>query len=274
MKKVLLVIVVLAALAATVWFVREDSRPAQSLPAIAAEAVNPAAPVADATPPAPADYPVLYLPAEDWLRVKVEDAPLIAVLAEIMRQSSVEIRIDPAADRRVSSAFDKLPLEEGIDRLTAGLNVIKEFRKASDGSNLLVSLVVLPAGKQDASAAVRAIDLKTEVGYQAGRVARAGNPTIASRAMERWQARLAQLPPETRKHYEALLAQQQERVAARAARQQSFEAREQKVREKLRAEVERIREDPALTPMDPERLARLRAQLAVPETPESVPSQP
>lgn len=274
MKKVLLFVLVLAALAATVWFVRAEIRTATPAPAASPGAAQAAVPSAARKPPLAADYPILYAAAEDRLRVKVDNMMLAAVLAEIMRQSSLEIRIDPLVDRPVSIAFEDLPIEQGVDRLTAGLNVIKEFRKTPAGANLLVALTVLPAGKQDASAAVRAVDLDTEMGYQAGRVARAGNPKIVNRSLERWQARLDRLPPEVRKRYDELLAREQKRLAERAERHQAFEARQEKLREKLRADAERIRKQSPRPPMDPEQLERLREQLAVPEMPESIPPKP
>ena len=81
-----------------------------------------ALPVVAAPPAVPA--PFKYDSDKDRLSLNVTDVSLKGLLTTLGRNTGVEMRMDPAAERKVSANIESLPLEEGLKRITRGMSTI------------------------------------------------------------------------------------------------------------------------------------------------------
>lgn len=245
-------------------------------PAAAAQPSPATAPAAKPKPAmavsATAERPVVYAASRDELSLFIEARPLSAVLMEIMRQSSLEVRFDPSAERTISARFQGLPLDEAITRISGGLNLVRQYRKdEKTGRNLLVSLVVLPVGKDDDRAARRLIDHDTEAGYQAGRAVRAAEMRNDDVASLRFQQRLDRLPPSARKIYEEGFAREKKQREAQRKREERAEAKAAERAERVREAHEKMLEHGKgkMPEKTPEEKQRLREAWKRPDSPEA-----
>lgn len=217
---------------------------------------------------------VAYDKGKDQLTLEISEQPLADVLAEIGRLSAIDIKFDPAAAGKVSARVQKLPLEQGLQRISGKLNVIKAYRKVKVGKtdrNLLVAMTVLPAGQTDVARAVRLIAEDKEIEYRAGVVAQY-QARAADRLdyMERrWTSRLGQLNPQQRQRYEALMKKAAERAAAQAKMSESHRQRQE---ERARQRAERHGDEPQPA-FNPELAKKAKAQFAQPDTPAFIPDE-
>ena len=205
-----------------------------SLPAVAMLAtvlLLPLAATAAPAGPAPASAPgkpgsvsvkkpaVIYQKEGDLLAINANGEKLSVLLTELARQSGLEIRMDPKADRAVTMETRPLPLLQAVDALTARLNTIKQFgarpaavagktAPAANGKSaaknqkpaqLLIAITVLPQGQSDASRAAPVLDPGKEIELRAERSLK-GSDRYAVR--ERWQARLDKMPAKQKAGYE------------------------------------------------------------------------
>lgn len=79
--------------------------------------------------PKPAEFPGRVALHEGLLAVFVRDVPLAKVLEEIGRRSAVRIFSGLSLDERVSADFEGVPLEDGLQRLLRGQNVVLVYRQ-------------------------------------------------------------------------------------------------------------------------------------------------
>lgn len=162
---------------------------------------------------------ILYNKEGDLLAINANGEKLSVLLAELARQSGLEIRMDPKADRAVTMETRPLPLLQAVDALTARLNTIKQFGarpaavagKAAPAANgksaatnqkpaqLLIAITVLPQGQSDASRAAPVLEPGKEIELRAERALK-GSDRYAVR--ERWQARLDKMPAKQKAGYE------------------------------------------------------------------------
>lgn len=246
-----------------------------------------AACVAQAVPMAAPRVDVVYGKPDDQLSINVVNAPLLAVLAEVARQTGLEIRADPKVDREITQEFGNLPLPVAIDRLTAKMNVIKQYGKQGKGKqqrSLLIAIVVLPEGQTDASAAMALLDLDAEARMRASLAGRGGDKLKARLdfTAERWNARLARMDPERRKRYEEQLRERMEKNAAKeqkrqemaAERKERQDARDTRREELARKAVTARGEEYKPRQPDPELARRAREEFAQPETPAAIEPKP
>lgn len=240
-----------------------------------------------------------YDAAQDRVAVTATDTPVSEVLSQIGAQSGLEVLFDPAADRRLTIEFKAMPLDQAMDRVTQGLNVIKRYGRSTDRAAggksrpagkpgqdkpVLVGVTVLPQGKTDASAALRLLAADKELELRAAQVSRfearaAGDATRVNRLLDRWQARVGSLPASQRAAYEKRLEQMREAQARRLeASQKQAAGREldAAARERQAAEVAKKRGDPAQhprRPYDADTAARAQAEFGIPDTPAVVPEK-
>lgn len=221
-----------------------------------------------------------YDPTRDRMTVQAADASLTLVLSEMARLSGLDIRMDPAVERKVQVDVRDQPLETAIARVTGKLNTIKGYRSAGKADKavkgdkkeapLLVSVTILPEGKTDASRARSVLDAGREGDMRAVMKARReqkADPgkTMRDRTQERWQERLAGMSEADRKKYEQKLAAARDREAKAAASRREKEAKREVIRQRAEtARAEREKGEPARKPHDPEKAKRAAAQFPQP----------
>lgn len=235
-----------------------------------------------AVPLAPAKQDMVYDKKSDQLNATLVNAPLLAVLSDMARQSGLEIKADPKVDRLVTDEFKALPLATAVDRLTAKLNVIKQFRKVAGkdkgkSRSILVGLVVLPEGQTDASAALSLLDADKESAYRASLKARgaAKNQQRSDMMTERWDARVEGMDDAQRARYEKKLKEETERAAALQAKrdkseQQALAKKNERDARQLEQEKRRAAargEEYKPQQADPEKAKQAQKQFAQPKTP-------
>lgn len=231
--------------------------------------------VGPATPQVIEEGQVIYDKRKDTLTANIKGSKLSEVLFMVARQSGMDVRMDPKTDRSVTMEFKDVPLERAVDRLTGqGLNVLKSFDSAGKGKkDLLIGLVILPAGQSDASTAVSLLSLDREIGMRAGQMysqTAAGKRTgrQADLMAKRWQQRQKALTPAQQAAYAARMKQLEEKALEREKRR--AEAKER--REKHQADrlatlppTARDRVEPGRKKPDPKLLEKARRDFAQPD---------
>ncbi|MFZ5724412.1 MAG: hypothetical protein ACOY33_12225 [Pseudomonadota bacterium] len=245
-----------------------------------------AACVVQAVPLAAPRVDVVYSKPDDKLSVNAVNAPLLAVLAEVARQTGLEIKADPKADREINQEFSNLPLPDALDRVTAKLNVIKQYGKQGKGKeqrNLLIAIVVLPEGQTDASAALALLNPDAEATMRASLAGRTdGKKKRLDFTAERWNARVARMDPERRKKYEEQLRERLEKNAAKekkrqemaAERKQRQDARDARREDLARKAAAARGEEYKPRQPDPELARKAREEFAQPATPAVIEPEP
>lgn len=199
---------------------------------------------------------ILYDIKQDQLSIQAQDVPLKTIMSRIALVSGIEVMIDPATDRNVSANFKDESLEEGIRRLTRGLNTIYQYSdRKPDARSLLISAQLLPMGKNDRSALVPVMSLEQEAVIRT--MNQAGVAQKGTRLHQRWNLRLQNLPPAQRQHVlDSAQGQRKKLEERRLIHTQDHNESEQELQQTLK-EIEQ--EDLALRESDPERY-RLRQQ--------------
>ena len=202
---------------------------------------------------------VSYDRVSDQLSVSADTTSLKSVLGRVAALSGIEVLFDDQADAAVSIDFKSESLDAGLKRILKGRNSILRYSQDDSQDDaaklLLIGVTVLPAGEQDSGRAKRLLAMDDEAYDRARSEAynRASSQLSQAQtqqldmAAERWQARLAELPPERRaameKRVDARLLKQaqrdqqlaekrkkmkqqawEDRVAAEKSRQQALEA--------------------------------------------------
>ncbi len=101
--------------------------------------------------------PFKYDSDSDRLSIDVTEVSLKGLLGVIGRNTGVEMRMDPAAERTVSARIESLPLEEGLKRITRGMSTIAIYDERPDkpgSAPMLIGYYVLPEGQYDNSRAL------------------------------------------------------------------------------------------------------------------------
>jgi hypothetical protein len=236
----------------------------------AAEAGETPAPVAAGKPvaevaPRPSTVPSLlrYDGVADSLSVKAEAVSQKKLLRSLALQSGLEVIYDEEADRPLTITLEEVKLEPGLKQLLRGTNYILRYGKNAAGEPLLLGMIVLPAGKSDRSAARPLVTQDAEAVHHAK--ASAATPAAANpgKGAERWQARLAELPPEVQaqlqKRAEEKLAREQARREKRA--EQHAQKKEQREARQEAAQQAREKRLQKLTPEQRTQLEQQRQQV-------------
>jgi len=164
-----------------------------------------------------AEQAVQYDAATDRLSIEVQEMSLARLLAQVSRQTGVEILIDPAVERPVSTVIREQPLEKAITELTRGLNtvLVHDVRTlpGSGERNVLISVQLLPKGQTNTALLVPVLSPEAEAMLRAD----GQDPAAlgAGRVNERRLARLQLLPPEKRARAEESEQQQVQKEVAR-----------------------------------------------------------
>lgn len=251
---------------------------AANAPAAAPKAAS-AAPQPAQTAQATTVSGVAYDKQKDRISIVVEQHPLSDVLLNIGRQSGIDMRLDPQADGPVTLNIDKLPLESALERL-GHLNVIKQYKSVGKGKQkkkLLIRVSVLPEGKTDPDAAVRLMDADKEVDFRSGMMsaaqrAMARHNTREDLMMQRWKARLGDLTPEQKQHYDDRMREFADREAEKEKRNAEAEAQRQQKRDARISQLppgaqDRARQGhPGVAP-DPAKAAQAQQDFPVEKTP-------
>jgi hypothetical protein len=175
---------------------------------------------------------VEYDREQDRLSMAVEGGSLKGVLQQVAKQSALEVLFDDAADSTLTLTLKEVPLEEGVKRILKGSNHALRYNKNDEGKNLLIGVIVMPAGQQNSARAHPLVPQGKEAVHFAAqqKAAAAGAEQPADWSKERWQARLEQMPAELR-----------ERLEKQAAKRLAMEEKG-KEREKRREEREKARQ--------------------------------
>jgi hypothetical protein len=103
------------------------------------------------TPATPAPEFALSL-RDNLLSAKVEAAPLWQVLEQLTRQTHVKVYFENlSSEEKVSAAFEKLPLEEGIKRLLADKTYTLGYEQAASTAVPKVNEIRIVSSRQGAS---------------------------------------------------------------------------------------------------------------------------
>jgi hypothetical protein len=125
----------------------------------------------------------LILIHEGRLTVAAHNEPLKVVLHEIEQKSGLRIFVARSLDERLSASFEGLPLEEGLQRLLEGQNVIFIYGPSEGGPPsriVLTEVVVLSKGAGDQ----RAGDQHEGFRRLAKEAWEAADPALRKRAVE------------------------------------------------------------------------------------------
>ncbi|MBI3772433.1 MAG: hypothetical protein HY272_07020 [Gammaproteobacteria bacterium] len=193
---------------------------------------------------------------QDRLSIQAQDVALKTIMTRIAFVSGIEVMIDPAVDRTVSANFKDESLEEGIRRITRGLNTIYQYSsKKPNSKSLLIGARLLPSGKSDTSALVPVMSLEQEAVIRT--MNQAGVAQQGTRLHERWNLRLQNLPSAQRQYVlDSAQAQRKKLEERRRGHAQDRKEDELEFQQTLK-EIEK--EDLELRESDPERY-RLRQQ--------------
>lgn len=205
---------------------------------------------------APQNPQVLYDVRHDKLSVEAQDVPLKAIMSRIAFLSGIEVMFDPVVDHTVSINFKNETLEDGIRRISRGLNTIYKFADKKLGvESLLISVQLLPQGKTDTSTLVPLMSLEQEA------VVRTMNQTgvaqSGTRLQQRWTTRLQNLPSDQRQRVLEAAKEQRKKLEERRAMHDENRTETEAERQQTLKEIEQ--ENEALRESDPERF-RLRQQ--------------
>lgn len=97
---------------------------------------------------------ITYNENEQLLGVIANQASLTEVLKEISAKTGIEIRIDPAIERRASFAIKPQPLEKVLGSVVKKLSYVMKYKTMSN-VRYVTGLDILPKGKQDSGQLVR-----------------------------------------------------------------------------------------------------------------------
>ena len=166
---------------------------------------------------------VRYDAASDRIAIQARDMSFTSLLAQISRQSGVEILIDPTVEHPVSITLQDQPLEKAISGLTRGLNtvLVHDVRTlpGKGEQNVLVTVRLLPKGQTNTALLMPVLSPEAEAMMGAERRDASG-ARLDNLVNERRMARLEKLPPEKRAKLEKIeadkLQKELERKAAKA----------------------------------------------------------
>lgn len=175
-----------------------------------ASSAQAAAAVAATQDSAPASI-ISYDKASDHLHVSVAAVPLKRVLGRIAQQSGIEVMFDDMADAPVSIDVQSDSLEAGIKRLLKGRNYMLRYSRDEQAKLLLIGVMVLPVGEQDTGRARRLVAMDDEAFYRARSQMSIEQVQQMDRSVERWQARMSEMPPEVRQRLEKKTASRLQR---------------------------------------------------------------
>jgi len=168
---------------------------------------------------------VSYDKTSDQLSVVANSASLRQVLARIARQSGIEVLFDDMAEETISADIQSEALESGLKRLLNGRNYLMRYSRDEQQKLLLIGVMVLPVGEQDSGRARRLVGLDTEAYDRARSQLSLEQAQRIDVSNERWQARLSELPPESRDKLEKVVEQ-------RLLKQAQYEQRQAEINKK------------------------------------------
>jgi len=158
---------------------------------------------------------VKYDNKTDFLAVSANGASLQRVLNQIAKYSGIEVIFIDEADLDVNVDFDiqSDTLEQGLKDVLKGQNYLLRY-KAGTVPRLLIGVMILPVGedgnqRDHNNRGKRTVRLDDEAYYRAKNQMTLKQVEEINRTRERWDARLSELPPETKdkmkKHVESRL---------------------------------------------------------------------
>jgi hypothetical protein len=197
---------------------------------------------------------VSYDKANDHLHVSVEAVPLKFVLGRIAQQSGIEVMFDDMADGPVTIDIKSSTLADGLKRILKGQNHMLRYSRDEQEKLLLIGVMVLPAGEQDTGRARPLVAIDDEAFYRARSQLSVEQAQQMDMSIERWQARMSEMPPDVRQRMEkstaARLQQQLENDRWRAER------RKKQLQKESERKARRLQQhELVLKGMDPEQRA-------------------
>ncbi len=193
-----------------------------------------------------------YDPNNDVLTLQVEQVSLKTVLSRIAMLSGIEVLMDPRVEQQVSVTIQNQPLEQGLKQLVRGMNSV--FRYGESGSTmgakpLLVGLSLLPQSDADGQMLEPLLSMEGEAMLRT--MTKRSQASDNRLVGQRWDQRLAQLPPAHRERIIDVAQQQRRKLELRRKIRDERQQLSALRREELLAERERG--EGALRLADPER---------------------
>lgn len=197
---------------------------------------------------------VSYDKASDHLRVSVEAVPLKRVLGRTAQQSGIEVMFDDMADEPITVDIEASSLAEGLKKILKGRNYMLRYSRDEKQNLMLIGVMVLPVGEQDTGRAKRVVAMDDEAFYRARSQLSIEQAQAIDMSLERWQARLSEMPPQLRQQLEKETAERmQQQLVNDRLRAERIKKHRQTVA-KLKENRQKKREL-ALQGMDPEQRA-------------------
>ena len=187
---------------------------------------------------------VRYDAVSDRIAIQAQATSLTGLLAQISRQSGVEILIDPAVERPVTMDIKDQPLEQALEALTRGLNtvLVHDVRTlpGKGEQNVLVMVKLLPKGQTNTALLMPVLSPEAEAMLGA-ELRNAQDARQGKLVNERRMARLEKLSPEKRDKLEKIEAKKlQKEFERKAARAEDRAARKQDKLARLNDHLQRV----------------------------------
>ena len=198
---------------------------------------------------------VSYDKVTDHLNISAEAVSLKVVLGRVAQKSGIEVLFDDAAEENVSIDIQSSSLEDGIKNMLRGRNYMLRYNRDDQATLMLIGVMVLPVGEQDSSRAKQLVPVESEA-YSRAREQQSKPISVQQSqqidaSMDRWQARLSEMPVERR---EAMEKKVRARLEKEARKEQQRVARQEKQKQKMaeREEKRKKSREAMLQTLDPE----------------------
>jgi len=198
---------------------------------------------------------VSYDKVTDHLNISAEAVSLKVVLGRVAQKSGIEVLFDDAAEENVSIDIQSSSLEDGIKNMLRGRNYMLRYNRDDQAKLMLIGVMVLPVGEQDSSRAKQLVPVESEA-YSRAREQQSKPISVQQSqqidaSMDRWQARLSEMPVERR---EAMEKKVRARLEKEARKEQQRVARQEKQKQKMaeREEKRKKSREAMLQTLDPE----------------------
>lgn len=90
-----------------------------------------------------------YDPQQDRIKILASNASLTQLLAQISKQTNMEIQIDPAVEKKVNFQLPPQSLQQALQKVCKGLSYVIEYRTDKQLGTVISGMRLLPKGVQD-----------------------------------------------------------------------------------------------------------------------------
>lgn len=114
-----------------------------------------------------ANISVEYNQQKDKLSIQAQNASLTAVLSGIAEKTGINIRIDPAVEKKVSFQLRSQSLQSALQKICKGLSYVIEYGENNKKQTIVSGMTLLPKGKQDSGQLISVATLNARASQNA-----------------------------------------------------------------------------------------------------------